>query len=189
MSNQVGIVGGLVVRGVGKVVAAAVAAIAVPFSVVATAPGVAQAAPCVGAGANPGSCHDCLYLVAQYHAGTPSVCFDAAPPRRAQAPVSRAPVQIPEAPPELAPPINASPSPEPVQTEQIFPPSVPVPSTIPVQSPQTSPVPVSASKETARPSVPWWPSALGYGGLVIAVGIFAWVIERRKRSADISASP
>ena len=70
MSNRVGVWEGLPVGGVaferyrlptligqggmGKVIAAAAAAIALaPFSVVATTPGVAQAGPCAGAGANP----------------------------------------------------------------------------------------------------------------------------------------
>lgn len=31
----------------------------------------------------------------------------------------------------------------------------------------------------------WWPWALGGGVLVIAVGLVAWVVIRRKRSADL----
>ena len=52
----------------GKVIAAAAAAIALaPFSVVATTPGVAQAAPwvpCASVGADPKGCQWCLFLVA-----------------------------------------------------------------------------------------------------------------------------
>ncbi|HYB37620.1 MAG TPA: hypothetical protein VEF72_19015 [Mycobacterium sp.] len=41
-------------------IAAAAAMAFAPFSVVATTPGVAQAAPCVGVGANPTFCQECL---------------------------------------------------------------------------------------------------------------------------------
>jgi hypothetical protein len=112
--------------GMGKVIATAAAAIALaPFSVVATTPGVAQAAPCAGVGANPVSCQNCLGYVETYH--TSNVCYTAAPPRPAPPPPSRVPVLTPEAPPEPAPP---------VQTPQVFPPSPPSPSTIPVQTPK-----------------------------------------------------
>ena len=151
MSNQVGVWEGLPVGGVaferyrlptligqggmGKVIAAAAAAIALaPFSVVATTPGVAQAAPCAGVGANPMSCQNCLAYVEAYH--TSNVCYSAAPPRPAQPPPSRVPVSTPEAPPEPAP---LEPAP-PVQTPQVVPPSPPPPSTIPVQTPKLNPV-------------------------------------------------
>jgi hypothetical protein len=118
----------------GKVIAAAAAAIALaPFSVVATTPGVAQAAPCAGAGANPESCQNCLVYVEAYH--TSNVCYNAAPPRPAQPPPSRVPVLTPEAP--LVPaPLEPAP---PVHTPQVVPPSPPPPSTIPVQTPKINP--------------------------------------------------
>ena len=116
--------------GMGKVIAAAAAAIAfAPFSVVATTPGVAQAAPCAGVGANPRSCRHCLSYVEKYH--TSNVCYEAAPSRPAQAP------------PEPAPP-----SVTPVQTPQVVPPSPPPPSTIPVQTPKINP-PAPGAPRTA----------------------------------------
>jgi hypothetical protein len=148
MSNQVGAWEGLPVGGVaferyrlptligkggmGKVIAAAAAAIAlVPFAVVATTPGVAQAAPCAGPGANPSSCDNCQFLVAAYH--TANVCFET-PPRRPAQPPSSAPAQIPELPPEPAPP-----SVTPVQTAQVVPPSPPPPGT--PRTPKINPAP------------------------------------------------
>jgi hypothetical protein len=147
MSNQVGAWEGLPVGGVAferyrlptligqggmrKVIAAAAAAMALaPFSVVATTPGVAQAAPCAGVGANPSSCEYCQFLVAAYH--TANVCFETPPSRPAQAPPSRVPVQTPEPLPEPAPP-----SVTPVQTPQVVPPSPPPPST--PQAPKINP--------------------------------------------------
>ena len=50
-------------------------------------------------------------------------------------------------------------------------------------------VALAAFKEPTQPSEPWWPSALSYGGLAIAVRLVAWMIDRRKRSADLTASP
>ena len=52
-----------------------------------------------------------------------------------------------------------------------------------------STVALAALKEPAQPSEPWWPSALSYGGLAITVGLVAWMIDRRKRSADLTAGP
>jgi hypothetical protein len=101
-----------------------------PFSVVATTPGVAQAAPCAGVGANPTFCQECLVWVAEYGMRTQSSCYEAAPSRPAQAPPSRVPVLTPEAPPEPAPP---------VQTPVVVPPSPPPPSAIPVQTPKIDP--------------------------------------------------
>jgi hypothetical protein len=124
----------------GKVIAAAAVAIALaPFSVVATTPGVAQAAPCAGNGANPTACQHCLYMVAQYGIPTPRACYEAPPPRPAQAPPSRVPLQIPEAPPVPALPEPAPPSVT-VQTPQVVPPGPPPPSTIPVQTPKINPL-------------------------------------------------
>ena len=95
----------------GKVIAAAAAAIALaPFSVLASTPGVAQAAPwapCAGVGA---------------------VCYEAASRPAAQTPPSRVPVQTPEAPPEPAPTTVT-----PVQTPQVVPPSPPHPTVVAAQ--------------------------------------------------------
>jgi hypothetical protein len=121
--------------GIGKFFATAIAAMALaPFAVVATtpfvtpfvAPFVAQAAPCAGDGANPVSCQNCLVYVEAYH--TSNVCYNPAPPRPAPSP-SRAPVSIPEAPPE---PVPLEPAP-PVRPPRVVPPS---PTTVPVQVPK-----------------------------------------------------
>jgi hypothetical protein len=40
-------------------------------------------------------------------------------------------------------------------------------------------------EEPAQPTPPWWPMALGYGGLAAAVCLVAWLLERRRRSADL----
>ena len=120
--------------GMGKVIAAAAAALAfAPFSVVATTPGVAQAAPCAGV-VKPTQvpCQLCLDLTAEYHIQTTRQCYDDRPP--VIAPPSRVPVLTPQAPPEPAPP-----SVTPVQTPQVVPPSPPPPSTIQVQTPKIPP--------------------------------------------------
>ena len=101
-------------------IAAATAIALAPFSVVATTPDVAQAAPCAGVFANPTSCQNCLLFVEEYH--TSNVCDKAAPSRPAQAPPSVMPAQAPEAPPE-----PALPSVMPVQTPEVVPPSPPPP--------------------------------------------------------------
>lgn len=112
------------------IAAAAVLTLA-PLSLVAAAPGVAQAAPCAGAGSNPKSCQFCLYLVAQYHSSSTRPCYEAPPPRPAQAPPSRAPVVPPLPPlPNLEPPSTA-PGP------QVVPPSAP--STVPARAPTINP--------------------------------------------------
>ena len=154
-------------------IAAAAAIALAPFSVVATTPGVAQAARCAGVGADPKGCQCCLFLVAQYRISTPRVYYEAAPSRPAQAPPIRVPVQTPEAPPEPAPTTVT-----PVQTPQVVPPSPPPPSTIPV---------VAAQEEPTRP---WWRSALHYGVLVMAVCFVAWMIHRFAKtwSADLTVS-
>jgi hypothetical protein len=122
--------------GMGKVIAAAAAAIVLaPFSVLATTPGVAQAAPCAGPGANPSSCENCQFLVASYH--TANVCFETPPRRPAQAPPSSAPVQIPEPLPE-----PVLPRVTPAQTPQVVPPSPPPPST--PRTPKINPAPGAA---------------------------------------------
>jgi hypothetical protein len=149
--------------GMGKVVAVAAAAIALaPFSVLATTPGVAQAAPCApcaGVGAD----------------STPRVCYEAAA-RPAQAPPSGVPAQTPEAPPEPAPTTVTQ-----MQTPQVALPSPPLPRTIPVV--------VAAYAEPIPHAPPWWHSALHYGVLVIAVCFVAWLIHRSKLwSAPLTAS-
>jgi HNH endonuclease len=152
--------------GMGKVIAVAAAAIALaPFSVLATTPGVAQAAPwvpCAGVGADSIACRNCLLPVAQYRISTPRVCYEAA---AAQAPPSRVPVQTPEAPPQPAPTTVT-----PVQTPQVVLPSPPPPTTIPV---------VAAMDEPTRP---WWRMGLHYGVLVIGVCFVAWMIHRFART-------
>jgi hypothetical protein len=163
--------------GMGKVVAAAAAAMALaPFSVLATTPGVAQAAPwvlCAGVGADSIACRNGLLPAAQYRISTPRVCYEAAAARSAQARPSTVPVQTPEAPPEAAPTTVT-----PVQTPQVVLPSPPPPRTIPV---------VAAREELTRP---WWPFALQYGVLVIAVCSVAWMIHRFAKmwSAPMTAS-
>jgi hypothetical protein len=159
-------------------IAAAIAIALAPFSVVATTPDVARAAPCAGVFANPTSCENCLHFVEVYH--TSNVCDKVAPSRPAQAAPSTVPVQPPEAPPEpalLEPalPEPALPEPEP-------------PSMTPVQSPAPQVVPpsllppsttsVAAHEEPTRTTQPWWPLGLGYGVLAIAVGLVAWIISR-----------
>ena len=157
-------------------IAAAIVVALTPFSVVATTPYVAWAAPCAGAFANPTSCENCLHLVAVYH--TANVCEKPDPPRPTP---STAPVQIPAAPVE--PPV-----PEPVWTEAPLPepaaPSmtaepIPNPQVVPPSSPPTSTIAVAAHKEPTQPTQPWWPVALGYGGLAAALGLVFWLISRR----------
>ena len=146
--------------GMGKVVAAAAAAIALaPFSVLATTPGVAQAAPWVpraGVGAESIACRNCLLPAAQYRISTPRVYYEAAAARPAQARPSTVPVQTPEV---------VAPSPPPART-------------IPV---------VAAQDELARP---WWPLVLHYGVLVMAVCFVAWMLHRFAKmwSAPLTAS-
>src|ERR1700757_4079978 len=124
--------------------AAAVAAMAfAPLSVVATTPGVAQAAPYAGAEANPRSCRHCL-LLERHH--TSNVCVQAAPPGPAQAPPSRVPAQIPEVPPEPAPQ-----SVTPVQTPQFIPPTPLPPSTVPVQIPKAGPGTATDAPQVSPP--------------------------------------
>ena len=84
-------------------IAAAAAIALAPFSVVATTPGVAQAAPFAGVGADPKGCLRCLFLVAQYR-------------------ISTEPTLLEPAPTTVTP----------VQTPQVVPPSPLPPSTIPV---------------------------------------------------------
>src|SRR5271167_1462652 len=112
----------------GKVIAAAAAALAfAPFSVVATTPGVAQAAPCAGV-VKPTQvpCQLCLDLTAEYHIRTTRQCYDDGPPIVASP--SRVPVLTPLEP--------VPPSVTRVQIPEVVPPSPPPPSTIQVQTPK-----------------------------------------------------
>jgi HNH endonuclease len=161
--------------GVVKVLAVAAAAIALaPFSVLATTPGVAQAAPwapCAGVGADSTACRNCALPVAQYRISTPRACYEAAS-RPAQAPPSRVPVQTPQAPSEPAITVTQ------VQTPQVVLQSPPPPRTIPV---------AAAQEDQTRP---WWRFALHYGVLAIAVCFVAWMIHRFAKmwSAPLTAS-
>jgi hypothetical protein len=110
------------------IAAAAVIAFA-PFSAVATALGVAQAAPCAGPGSNPDSCQRCMFYVTAYN--TANVCNEDKP-HPVQAPPSSAPVQIPPMPPVPEAP--------PVQPPQVIPPSPPPPSPNPTEIPKVLPV-------------------------------------------------
>ena len=162
--------------GMGKVIAAAAAAITLaPLSVLATTPGVAQAAPWAqyaGVGADRIACGSCLLPVTQYRISTPRVSYEAAASRLAQARPSKVPVQTAEAAPE-----PARTTVTPVQTPQVVLPSPPPSSTIPL---------VAALEEPTRP---WWRLALHYGVLVIAVCLVAWMIHRSKMwSAPLTAS-
>jgi len=162
------------------IAAATVVALAPLSLAVATPPDVAWAGPCVGVFANPTSCDNCLHLVEAYH--TANVCDQAQPARPPQVAPSRVPVQIPEPPPLPA-------LPEPALQEPALPEPAP-PSTIPVQSPPPHVVPsipptssaIAAHEEPARRAQPWWPSALGYGALAVAVGVVAWMISRGNRA-------
>lgn len=116
------------------IVAAAALALA-PFWVVASAQGVAQAAPCAGVGANPASCEHCMFYVTAYH--TANVCNEDRPPRPVQAPTSREPI------PEV-PPLPALPEP-PVQPPQAIPPAPPPPSPNPTKIPPAAGAPGNAS--------------------------------------------
>jgi hypothetical protein len=163
--------------GTSKVIAAAAAAIALaPFSVLATTPAVAQAAPwapCASVGADSVACRNYLLPVAQYRISTPRVYYEAAAAAPAQPPPSWVPVQIPEAPPKPAPTTVT-----PAQTSQVVLPSPPPTRTIPA---------VAALEEPGRP---WWSMGLHYGVLVIGVCFVAWMIHRFAKTwrADLTAS-
>ncbi len=150
-------------------IAAATAIALAPLSVLATTPGVAQAA-CAGVFANPTSCENCQHYVEVYH--TSNVCD------KAQTIPSRVPVQTTEDLPE-----PLLPSLTPVQTAEAPPEPEPVlPSVTPVQSPQVVPpssllpstIPVAAHQEPTEPTEPWWPVALGWGVLAIATALAAY---------------
>jgi hypothetical protein len=124
-------------------IAAATAIALAPVSVLATTPGVAQGAPCVGAGSNPTFCEECLFWVAQYQIPTTRSCYEGAPPRPAQTPASRAPAPIPE-----APPLPAVPQPPPPSVIQVVP-GPPLPSPIPAQGPKINPLPPGAPRNAS----------------------------------------
>jgi HNH endonuclease len=160
--------------GTGKVIAAAAAAIALaPFSVLATTPAVAQAAPWAGVGADSVACRNYLPPVAQYRISTPRVYYEAAAAGPAQWPPNWVPVQTPGAPPKPAPTTVT-----PVQASQVVLPSSPPMRTIPA---------VAALEEPGRP---WWSMGLHYGVLVIGVCFVAWMIHRFAKTwrADPTAS-
>ncbi|WAJ43608.1 hypothetical protein OK015_20765 [Mycobacterium sp. Aquia_216] len=102
-----------------------------PLTVLAIAPGAAQASPCAGEGSNPVSCQHCLFYVQAYH--TANVC-NAPAPRPAPAPSSTIPAYIPE-PPPLPPPTSTRPAPVPVQTPKINPPAPGTPRNVSVVAP------------------------------------------------------
>jgi hypothetical protein len=97
----------------GKVIAVAAAAIALaPFSVLATTPAVALAAPCApcaGVGADSIACRTCLLPAAQYRISTPRVRYEAASSRPAQSPARRVPVQTPQVVLPNPPPLRTIP--------------------------------------------------------------------------------
>jgi hypothetical protein len=89
-------------RAFGIAVAAAVIAFA-PLAVLAGPPGVAGAAPCAGAGSNPGRCSYCRFLVGAYHTPSTQVCDNDNPPR----PVAPATTTLPQvAPPPWVPTVE-----------------------------------------------------------------------------------
>jgi hypothetical protein len=124
-------------------IAAAAAVAFAPVTVAATPAGGAQAAPCVGVGANPAFCDECLFWVAEYRLPSPRSCYEEPPPRPAHAPPSSVPVPVPEIPPELPPP-----SMTPVQTPEVIPPSPSPPTAVRVQVPKINP-PASGAPRAA----------------------------------------
>jgi hypothetical protein len=134
----------------GIAAAAAVVAFA-PLSVVVAAPGVVQAAPCAGAGADPVACQHCMFYVTAYH--TANVCNEDRP-RPAQAPPSSVPTW-------QMPPMPALQEPPPVQPAQVIPPSPPPPSRNPTQIPTVAPgAPRDASLVTAPKGLEASPQAV-----------------------------
>lgn len=120
-------------------VAAAAAIALAPFSVVITAPGVAQGAPCAGDGSNPVACQHCLFYVQAYH--TSNVCYST--PAHTQAPPST--VELPSLPP--LPPVPVVPIPS-------IAPSPPAPPPTPVQPAKINPLPPGAPRTTTLVTPP-----------------------------------
>ncbi|MDT5118474.1 MAG: hypothetical protein QOE30_4213 [Mycobacterium sp.] len=103
-----------------------------PLVVLTSTPGVAQASPCAGEGANPTSCQHCLFYVQAYH--TANVC-NAPAPRPAPAPSSTVPAYVPEPPPLPVQPSPTRPIQVPMQTPKISPPGPGAPRNIAVVAP------------------------------------------------------
>jgi hypothetical protein len=159
-------------------IAAATVVALTAFSLVATTPQVARAAPCAGLFANPTSCENCLHFVEVYH--TSNVCDKAAPSRPVQAAPSGVPVQTPEV---LEPALPEPPSTEPALPEPPTPSmtlvQIPSPQVVSPSSRPSSTIAVAANKESSQPTQPWWPVALGYGALGTALSLVFWLISRR----------
>ncbi|HEV7582755.1 MAG TPA: hypothetical protein VGO77_20555 [Mycobacterium sp.] len=117
-------------KALGIVVSAAMAL--APLVVLTSTPGVAQASPCAGEGANPTSCQHCLFYVQAYH--TANVC-NAPAPRPAPAPSSTVPAYVPEPPPLPVQPSPTRPIQVPMQTPKINPPGPGAPRNIAVVAP------------------------------------------------------
>jgi hypothetical protein len=49
-------------------------------------------------------------------------------------------------------------------------------------------VALAAHQEAAQTGPSWWPTALRYGLLVVTVGLVLWLVDRRRRSAESTAS-
>jgi hypothetical protein len=103
-----------------------------PLVVLTSTPGVAQASPCAGEGANPTSCQHCLFYVQAYH--TANVC-NAPAPRPAPAPSSTVPAYVPEPPPLPVQPSPTRPIQVPMQTPKINPPGPGAPRNVAVVAP------------------------------------------------------
>ncbi|HEY0228236.1 MAG TPA: hypothetical protein VGC05_18015, partial [Mycobacterium sp.] len=119
---------------------AAAAAIAfAPFSVLVAVPGVAQAAPCAGAGSTPARCTYCRFLVGAYHTPSTQVCDSDNVPRPVAPPTSTLPqVAPPVWVPSIEPPVppgSRPANPVPVQTPKINPPNPGSPKTTLVVAP------------------------------------------------------
>jgi hypothetical protein len=121
-------------------IAAAAAIAFAPLATVVTTPGVAEAAPCAGAGSNPASCQHCLFYVTAYH--TANVCYQEAPPHPEGPPPTRVPVRTQEPLPEM-PDIPSVPVPV------VVPSSPSPPTAVPVQTPTINPVAPGAPRNAA----------------------------------------
>ncbi|BCO34115.1 hypothetical protein BMW24_006215 [Mycobacterium heckeshornense] len=124
-------------------IVAAVAVAFAPVSVLVATTDVAEAAPCVGAGANPNFCDECLFWVSEYRLPSPRSCYEEPSPRPARAPSSTATVPMPPVPPELPPPSMTA-----AQTPEVISPGPPPPSTVGVQGPKINP-PASGAPRNA----------------------------------------
>lgn len=158
--------------GMGKVLAAAAAAIALaPFSVLATTPPVAQAAPsasCAGVGAGSVACRNYLLPLAQDRVSMPRVYYEAAAAGPAESPPSWVPIQTPQPEPTTVTPV------------QTFPAALTSP-------PPTRTIPAVAALED--PGRPGWRMGLHFGVLAIGVCFVAWMIHRFARTWRAEAGP